>query len=128
MFEYIKFIQRVSLLNSIKIALMLSHPNCYSVLLARKPSNMSSSTFYGCLPVIRSFLISSISPWLSFSYLYQTPSHPKIMKSSSLHNSIDFMSGLQVTACLSYVSYLFFLYYKSPNDLDKFKWLFIRPF
>lgn len=62
-----------------------------------------------------------------FSYLYQMPSHPIMMKSSSLHNCIDLISGWPVMVCLSYESLSFFLQCKSPRHLERLRWLLIRP-
>ncbi len=95
-------IQMASLLNSIKIALILSHPSCSLAGSGlKKESSSFSITSSGLFPFILSSLILSMSPWLSFSYLSHTPSHPIMRKSSSVVSSFLVMSGRYVTACSS---------------------------
>lgn len=61
---------------------------------------------------------STIS-WLDL--VSQMPSQPMMMKSSSPVRSNSRTSGLAVTGCSSGVSSLFYLYFKSPRDLLRFR-------
>lgn len=70
-------------------------------------------------------------PPLSFSYIYSTisslllvsqiPSQPMMMKSSSSVSSTTDVSGYAVTGCSSGFNFLFYLYFRSPRDLLRFK-------
>jgi Zn-dependent membrane protease YugP len=82
-----------------RIAVMLSHPMPDIVSFATNSSNNSSIIFLLGLALPMCALIILISPWLLSTNLYQIPSQPIIINSSSRCLSKTLISGLQVIIC-----------------------------
>jgi len=111
--------------NLIKIEDILSIPYSLFESLATSESRSSSRIFE--FSFFSSNLFEIHFTISSLLFYYQIPSQPIIIK-SMFSFLIFLISGLAVIICSSGDKFLFYLYYKSPKALDKFKLPLTRPY